>query len=76
MRWRWQGLRPIYIYPSVDESFGVYANLRPEDVALALREHPDIRLAVLVSPTFDGIVSDVAAIAAITHEHNVTASGR
>lgn len=65
------GLRPIYIYPSVDESFGVYANLRPEDVALALREHPDIRLAVLVSPTFDGIVSDVAAIAAITHEHNV-----
>lgn len=65
------GLKPIYIYPSVDESFGVYANLRPADVQKAIEAHPGIKLAVLVSPTFDGIVSDVAAIAETVHAHSI-----
>ena len=65
------GLNPVYIYPSVDESFGVYANLRPEDVENALQAHPGIKLAVLVSPTFDGIVSDVSAIAETVHAHGI-----
>jgi len=65
------GLKPVYIYPSVDESFGVYANLQPQDVKNALDAHPDIRLAVLVSPTFDGIVSDVTAIAETVHAHGI-----
>lgn len=65
------GLKPIYIYPSVDEDFGIYANLRPEDVEKALQVHPGIKLAVLVSPTFDGIVSDVAAIAETVHAHGI-----
>lgn len=65
------GLKPVYIYPSVDEDFGVYANLRPQDVENALKAHPAIRLAVLVSPTFDGIVSDVTAIAKTVHAHGI-----
>jgi len=63
------GLRPIYIYPSTDEAFGVYANLRPEDVRRAFETYPNIKLAVLVSPTFYGIVSDVQAIADVVHEY-------
>ena len=65
------GLKPIYIYPSVDEAYGIYANLRPEDVEKALQAHPGIKLAVLVSPTFDGIVSDVAAIAETVHTYGI-----
>ena len=65
------GLNPVYIYPSVDEEYSIYAKLRPEDVQKALTRYPDIKLAVLVSPTFDGIVSDVTAIAEVVHAHGI-----
>lgn len=65
------GLHPVYIYPSADEEYGMYAALRPEDVAKALEAYPDIKLVVLVSPTFYGVVSDVEKIASICHKHDI-----
>ena len=35
----------------------------------ALTKHPDIAVVILTSPTYEGIVSDVAAIAACCHAH-------
>ena len=64
-------LHPVYIYPSVDEEIGIYANLRPEDVEKALNEYPDIKLVVTVSPTFYGVVSDIAEISEVCHAHGV-----
>ena len=64
------GVRPTYVYPSLDESTGVYAALRPQDVERAFKRYPDIKLALVVSPTFDGVVSNIAAIAKIVHDND------
>lgn len=64
------GVKPVYIYPSLDEQTGIYAQLDPKDVEKAFEEHPDIKLVVVVSPTFNGVVSDIESIARIAHKHD------
>ena len=43
--------------------------ISPKDVENALRENKDIQAVVITSPTYDGIVSDVEAIAQIVHKY-------
>src|SRR5205085_1353213 len=43
----------------------------PETVSDALREDPDIRGVLVVSPTYYGVAADVAAIADVCHRHGV-----
>ena len=38
-----------------------------QDVRESLEAYPQIRAVVIVSPTYDGVVSDVAAIAEAVH---------
>lgn len=61
-------LNPVYLYPRFDEEVQLNTEISAEDVQRALEEHPQIRAVVIVSPTYDGVVSDVAAIAAVVHE--------
>ncbi len=42
-----------------------------EDVRRALEEHPTICAVVIVSPTYDGVVSDVEAVAEAAHERGI-----
>lgn len=65
------GLQPIYLFPPFDESFGVNASITPEQVQAALDEYPDIKLCVITSPTYDGVVSDIASISRVLHNHQV-----
>ena len=65
------GLQPVYLFPPVDEAFGVNGSIPPEAVQAAVEEYPDIRLAILTSPTYDGVVSDIASISKILHERNI-----
>ena len=43
--------------------------ISPKDVENTLRENKDIQAVVITSPTYDGIVSDVEAIAQIVHKY-------
>lgn len=61
-------LNPIYLYPGFDEEFSLNMEIAPQDVRNALEKNPEIRAVVIVSPTYDGIVSDVEAIGKIVHE--------
>ncbi|MBR2848019.1 MAG: aminotransferase class I/II-fold pyridoxal phosphate-dependent enzyme [Clostridia bacterium] len=65
------GLRPVYLMPPREEKTGVYASIPPKAVQEALRAHPEIRLVILTSPTYEGVISDIASIAAITHAAGV-----
>lgn len=51
--------------------FGIMGSLSPDTVAHALKEHPDIQAVLVVSPTYDGIVSDMESIAKIVHAHGI-----
>lgn len=45
--------------------------IKSEDVRKALTNNPKIKAVVITSPTYDGLVSDVAAIADICHGKNI-----
>ena len=65
------GLKPVYIHPGTEPATGVAKSVRPEAVAAALENQPDIKLVVVTSPTFEGVISDIASIADAAHSHNV-----
>lgn len=60
-------LRVEYIYPQIIEEFGIQGGLVPEDVENVLKTDHDIQAVLVVSPTYDGIVSDVEKIVKICH---------
>lgn len=61
------GLHVTYLYPEADMMRGINGSIRPEQVREALLQHPDIRAVLITSPTYDGVVSDIKAIAELTH---------
>lgn len=61
------GLRPVFLMPPYDTEYGLAGSLPPAAVAEALAEHPEVTLVILTSPTYEGVVSDVSAIAAAAH---------
>ena len=61
-------LRPVYIYPEFDSKLQLNIEISAEDVRRALNQYPQIRAVMIVSPTYDGVVSDVAEIAKAAHE--------
>lgn len=64
-------LEPVYLLPELDEDFNVYGGIDPDLVKQRLDENPDIKLVVLTSPTYEGVVSDIRSIAALCHESNI-----
>ena len=56
-------LEPVYVFP--DESEVIHA----KDVEKALAENDDIKCVFITSPTYTGVVSDIRAIADVTHSH-------
>lgn len=61
------GLKVRYVYPHQIPELGIQGGILPEDVEKALREDPSIRAVLVVSPTYDGILSDIGRIAQIVH---------
>ena len=62
-------LNPAYIRPAPYQGHSFADRITPEQVEDALQNHPDTRLVVLTSPTYEGLCSDIAAIADIVHRH-------
>ena len=65
------GLTAHWLVPPVDAAFGVYGSIAPAAVEAALTAHPEVRCVVLTSPTYEGVLSDIASISAICHRHGV-----
>ena len=55
-------LQTEYLYPERTE-FGIQGSIVPEQVQRMLELYPDTQAVLLTSPTYDGVVSDIAAIA-------------
>ena len=64
-------LEATYIYPHEDSRLGINGGISPSRVEMYLAENPDIEAVLITSPTYDGIVSDVARIAEAAHNHGV-----
>ncbi len=66
-----QGLEPVYIYPEYDAVSGLNGVISAEEVREILNCEGDIKAIVIVSPSYDGVVSDVRAIAEVAHEKGI-----
>lgn len=61
-------LQTSYLYPEMEEQFGLNGGITPEAVRNALHKEPDIQAVLITSPTYDGVVSDIQGIAEAAHE--------
>ena len=64
-------LRPVYLYPNFNEEYQLNTEIPVSAVETALKEHSQIRAVVIVSPTYDGVISDIGAIAELVHEKGI-----
>lgn len=60
-----------YIYPQWDPESGINGGILPKDVDNLLKKYPNIQAVMITSPTYDGVVSDVAAIAGVVHSYGI-----
>lgn len=58
---------PVVIDPQWDIEHGV----APADLSRALDDHPDAKAFVVVSPTYYGVTSDIAALADLCHARGI-----
>lgn len=65
------GLTPVFLPLYVEEKYGVCASVQPQEIETQLNKHGDIRLCVVTSPTYEGIISDIAEIARILHKKEI-----
>ncbi|MBQ8024874.1 MAG: hypothetical protein IJ259_00405, partial [Oscillospiraceae bacterium] len=64
-------LDPVYLAPEPSVT-GIPGGISPENVARALEREPEIQTVVITSPTYEGVVSDIASIARIVHGYGKT----
>ena len=65
------GLNSIYLTPETDKTSGVSCSIDPAAVRSVLENDAEIKLVVVTSPSYEGIVSDVKSIAGAAHEHDI-----
>ena len=64
-------LQPVYIYPQLVKPLGIYGSVQPEQVEELLERYADIQAVIITSPTYEGIVSNIAAISEIVHRYHI-----
>lgn len=65
-----QELTAHYVYPKIN-AYGIACAVTPEQIEKELSQHPDVEAVLLTSPTYEGVVSDIARIAELVHAHGI-----
>lgn len=67
-------LNPLYIYPKYSEEYDMFLDMgekQREELRNMVEEHPDVKAVVVTSPTYEGIVSHVAAIKSVLEPYGI-----
>lgn len=65
------GARPVYVAPDLHPDHTLSVGVSPAAIEAALDAHPEAKLVLVTSPTYHGVSSDLAAIAAIAHQRDI-----
>ena len=65
------GASPVYLIPEYSDECGMEGPISAASVKQALAENEDVSLLILTSPTYDGVISDIAEISAVTHDAGI-----
>lgn len=60
-----------YLYPGVHPQFGCNLPVKAEEISQALEADSEIDAVCIVSPTYEGLIADVAEIAKVVHEKGI-----
>lgn len=63
------GLTPVYCYPRQSEELPINGGISPREIEELLINNSDIRLVIITSPSYEGVVSDIGSIAKAAHSH-------
>jgi arginine decarboxylase len=65
------GAWPVYVDPVYDATLQIAHGVDPAELARALDEHPQARAAMIFTPSYYGVSSDVRALADVAHAHGL-----
>ena len=65
-----QELSLHYYQPSLLEEYGICDGVDADSIDRLLEQYPGCRAVVITSPTYEGVVSDIKAIADAVHAHD------
>ena len=65
------GLRPVFLDPDHDAGWDIDHGIPAAELERKLAAHPEAKGVLIVSPTYYGVTSDIAALAAVCHRHGV-----
>lgn len=62
------GANPHWLMPKKLDNWAIYGAVNPVELRKTLEENPDTSLVWVTNPTYEGVVSDIEAIARVCHE--------
>ncbi|MDR3564982.1 MAG: aminotransferase class V-fold PLP-dependent enzyme [Negativicutes bacterium] len=65
------GAVPVFFMPEYYREYGIPLGTTPQILQAHLNCEPDIRAVMVVNPTYHGVISDIAAIAATVHQYGI-----
>lgn len=64
-------LNTEYLLPEWNETFQICGSIQPQTVEKALCKNPGVKLVILTSPTYEGVISNIKEISEIVHKHGL-----
>ena len=65
------GAEPLWVLPEKFPQWGLWGNVKAQDIEKLLDENDDVSMVWITNPTYEGVVSDVKAIADICRKYDV-----
>lgn len=65
------GARPVLITPDYDPVWGLALPLNSEQIQAALKQYPDTKAVLVISPTYDGLCPDLVQTVEVVHQQNI-----
>ncbi len=65
------GAEPVWILPEKLNEWSLWGEIEPAEIEKALKENDDVAMVWLTNPTYEGVVSNIKAIADICKKYDV-----
>ena len=65
------GADPVWVIPDKLEDWAIWGPIMPETIEKELKENENVACVWITNPTYEGVVSDIAAITSVCKKYNV-----
>ncbi len=64
-------IKPVYVMPEWNEELSMFGGVSANEVKKLMKWHPEVKGVLIVSPTYEGVVSDIEKIAKLAHKNGL-----